>query len=190
MSLAHALATAVQVVGAEGLAAARDRVLDRLADARRDRRYRVLGEGEPARFEAAILNVLATPPSPRFGGVPTQLLARLRVEEKHRPLALLYPRGRGYRLELSRGGKRGRLDLAGTPLDPAALVDPAFQHAVRTAVRLTGASCVHLEGIAGLPLRTLCELRSPGPPTRGLGPRLRALLSAPAPLGASRGTLL
>jgi len=161
VSLAHAWATAVQVARAEGLAAVRDRFLDRLADVRRDRRYRPLGEGAPARFQASILNVLATPPSPRFGGVPTQLLARLRIEEKQRPLALLYPTARGYRLELSCAGERGRIDLAGAPLDPVALVDDSFRHAVRTAVGLVGASCVHVEGVAGLPLRTLCELRSP-----------------------------
>ncbi len=79
--IAHALTTAVRVARAEGFAAARDRVLDRLADARRDRRYLPLSRGE-ASFPSPVLNLLATPPSPRFGGVPTQFLARLRHEEK------------------------------------------------------------------------------------------------------------
>jgi hypothetical protein len=162
VSLTHAAATVVQVVRAEGLAAARDRALDRLADLRRDRSYRPLAEGETAAFQAPILNLLATPPSPRFGGVPTQLLARLRVEEKERPLALLYPTDRGYRLEMSRGGKRGRVDLAAPSLDPVALADPAFEQAVKAALRLVGAWCLHVEGVAGLPLQTLCDLRGPG----------------------------
>jgi glycosyltransferase involved in cell wall biosynthesis len=161
VSLAHVLATAVQVARAEGLRGARDRLLDRLADHRRDRRYRALAAGGTAGFATPILNVLATPPSPRFGGVPTQLLARLRVEARARPVALLYPTGRGYRLELASAGKRGRVDLGGPPLDPVACVDPAFRDAVQTSLGLVGASCVHVEGVAGLPLQTLCELRSP-----------------------------
>ena len=119
---AHALATAVQVARAEGLAAARDRVLDRLADAG------AIGATRPRRgraraFPSPVLNLLATPPSPRFGGVPTQLLARLRVEEKERPLALLYPTRPRVRLELDTRWEARPGRLAGPPLDPVALVD-------------------------------------------------------------------
>jgi glycosyltransferase involved in cell wall biosynthesis len=147
---------------AEGAAAARDRFLDRVADARRDRSYAAVSEADQARFQAPVLNLLATPPSPRFGGVPTQLLARLRFEQKERPVALLYPAHRGYRVEVTREGQRGRLDLPGPFLDPVALHDAAFEAAVvRTAERV-GATLVHPEGVAGLPLESLLRLRERG----------------------------
>jgi glycosyltransferase involved in cell wall biosynthesis len=158
--IVHALATAVRVARAEGLLATRDRLLDRLADARRDRRYLPLS-GE-ASFASPILNLLATPPSPRFGGVPTQLLARLRHEEKERPVALLYPTGSGYRLEVTREGRRGRLDLSGTTPDPTALTDAAFEGAVLRATKLVAARVLHAEGVAGLPLESLLRLRAQG----------------------------
>jgi glycosyltransferase involved in cell wall biosynthesis len=156
------MATALRVLRAEGVAAARDRLLDRLADARRDRLYAPLSEAELARFQAPVLNLLATPPSPRFGGVPTQFMARLGFEEKERPVALLYPAGRGYRLEVTRDGRRGRLDMPGAALDPTALTDAAFEEAVVGAAKRVGASVLHPEGVAGLPLESLLRLRAQG----------------------------
>jgi hypothetical protein len=73
------------------LASARDRLLDRLADARRDRLYPPLSETDAAPFASPVINLLATSPSPRFGGLPAQFLARLWFEEKDRPVALHYP---------------------------------------------------------------------------------------------------
>ena len=158
----RALATALRVLRAEGLAAARDRLLDRLADARRDRLYAALSETDAASFPSPVLNLLATRPSPRFGGVPTQFLARLCFEEKDRPVALLYPTGRGYRLELTRPGRRGRLDMPASALDPSALADAAFEAAVLRAVDRAGARVLHPEGVAGLPLESLLRLRARG----------------------------
>jgi len=157
-----AITTAFRVLRAEGFAAARDRVLDRLADARRDRLFTPLPEADVAHFRSPVLNLLATPPSPRFGGVPTQFVARLRHEEKERPVALLYPTGRGYRLELTRDGRRGRLDLDGSPLDAVALADPAFEAAVLAASERTGARVLHPEGVAGLPVESLLRLQAQG----------------------------
>ena len=156
------LATAARVLRAEGLLGARDRVLDRLADARRDRLYGPLPEASVASFPSPVLNILATLPSPRLGGVPTQLLARLRFEEKERSVALLYPRGRGYRLEVTRGDRRGRLDLSGSGLDPTALTDAEFEAAVVHAAEKVGARVLHPEGVAGLPLESLLRLRAQG----------------------------
>jgi glycosyltransferase involved in cell wall biosynthesis len=158
----RAMTTALRVLRAEGTAAARDRLLDRIADARRDRSYAPVAEAELARFQSPVLNLLATPPSPRFGGVPTQLLARLRFEAKARPLALFHPTGRGYRLEVTRDGRRGRFDLSGPALDPTALADAAFEEAVFSAAQRVGAAVLHPEGVAGLPLGSLVRLRARG----------------------------
>ena len=150
----------MQVARAEGLAAVRDRLLDRLADARRDRLH--VPRSETASFASPVLNLLATPPSPRFGGVPTQVLARLRFEEKDRPVALLYPTDPGYRLELTREGRRSRLELPGPGPAPTALTDAAFEAAVLRAAQLVGASVLHPEGVAGLPLESLLRLQARG----------------------------
>jgi glycosyltransferase involved in cell wall biosynthesis len=158
----RAITTVLRVLRAEGVAAARDRLLDRAADARRDHLYAPLSAAGVAAFPSPVLNLLATPPSPRFGGVPTQLLARMRFEEAKRPVALLYPTGRGYRLELTRDGRRGRFDVTGTALDPTALTDASFEAAVLRAVEHVGAGLIHPEGVAGLPLESLVRLRARG----------------------------
>jgi glycosyltransferase involved in cell wall biosynthesis len=152
----------LRVLQTEGPAAVRDRVLDRLADARRDRAYVPLSETDAASFQTPVLNLLATLPSPRLGGVPTQLLARLRFEERQRTVALLYPTGGGYRLEVTQDLRRGRLDMAGSALDPTTLADAAFEAAVLGAVERVGARVLHPEGLAGLPLESLLRLRGKG----------------------------
>ncbi len=91
-------------------------------------------------------------------------------------MALLYPTGPGYRLEVTRDGQRGRLDLPGSTLDPSALTDAAFAAAVLRAAKRVGACVLHAEGVAGLPLESLRALARPRPDPRPLGPRLRALL--------------
>jgi glycosyltransferase involved in cell wall biosynthesis len=156
------VATALRVARSEGLAATRDRLLDRLADARRDRLYVSLSDAARVRFETPVLNLLATPPSPRFGGVPTQFLARVRWEEEERPVALLYPTGRRYRLELTRAGRRARVDQGAQVPDPVSLADPAFESAVVAAAARVGARLLHPEGVAALPLESLLRLRDRG----------------------------
>jgi glycosyltransferase involved in cell wall biosynthesis len=109
-----------------------------------------------------VINLQATSPSPRYGGLPAQFLARLRCEEKDRPVALLSPARPGYRLELTRHGRRGRLELPGSALHATALIDPAFESAVLRAKAQVGASVLHPEGVAGLPLESLLRLRAQG----------------------------
>ncbi len=162
------LELAYQVTRAEGLAAARDRLLDRLAAWRRRRSYRSVeqvamadlgrpdGAGEAA--PVAVLNVLSTAPRPDFGGVQLQLLRRLEAEAEARSWALLYPEAGGYRLEIRAGGRRRAVayrvpELAGvTELD-----DETFLRVLRHATRRVGARAVHLEQLAGLPLASLTE---------------------------------
>ena len=62
-------AVALRVLRAEGLSAAMDRAWDRLLEARRRRSYTPVA-AVPAGFRAPVLNLAATPPAPRLGGVP------------------------------------------------------------------------------------------------------------------------
>jgi glycosyltransferase involved in cell wall biosynthesis len=89
--------------------------------------------------------------------VPSQLRTRLDAEARGHPIALLYPEGGGWRLEVRRLETRstaGRwfLDLPGAP----------FEAAVRRAMERVGARAVHAEGVAGLPLASLLRLTREG----------------------------
>jgi glycosyltransferase involved in cell wall biosynthesis len=157
----RALRVALRVLAAEGPAAVRDRAVDRLEERRRRRAF------PPARGDGAIaapiLNVLATPPAPRLGGLQIQLLRRLAVEAEMRACALLYPYRGGYRLERQHGGRREALRLPGPALPPApALEDAAFEAAVLRAAGASRAATLHVEGAAGLPPATLLRLLQRG----------------------------
>ena len=150
--------TALRVVRAEGLLAARDRTLDRMAEARRWRAFRV-AERAPAGFRAETLNLLPTPPFPWLGGVQTQLLHRLEREARAgRSPALLYPDGAGSRLELAAGERRTALYLNVWSRDVTALEDPALEEAALGGLEASGAERLHVEGLAGLPLGSLLAL--------------------------------
>ena len=139
------MTVAWRVLRAEGLLAVRDRALDRLAEARRRRSFSPAPPGwRPA--PVAVLHLSATPPAPRLGGVQAHLLRSLRSDT-----ALLYPEAGGWRLEV-----QGRsMTFPGPPPSPVALEDAAFEEAVRSAAGLLGAGSLHVEGMAGLPLRSL-----------------------------------
>ncbi|HEY4562007.1 MAG TPA: hypothetical protein VIJ36_03455, partial [Thermoanaerobaculia bacterium] len=99
------LQTAGRVLRAEGWAALRERVSDRLRDSLRRRSFRAaasLADLPPI----PVLNVLSTVPTPRLGGMQLQLLTRMESEARRRPLALLYPEAESYRLEISAAGRR------------------------------------------------------------------------------------
>ncbi len=126
-----------RVLRTEGLLAVRDRTLDRLAEARRRRSFSPAPPGwrpEPV----PVLHLSATPPAPRLGGVQAHLLRSLEADT-----ALLYPEGGGWRLEV-----QGR-----------SVTYDGFEKAVRSAVELLGASALHVEGLAGLPLDSLLRFR-------------------------------
>ena len=158
----------LRVLRGEGLAAARDRALDRLAERRRRRSFAPVAAPPPG-LAWPVLRVAAGAPVARLGGVQAQLGARLAEEELLGPVALLYPEPApepaGYRLELAAGPpseRRWTVALPGAPPSPVALADVTFERAVRRAAELAGARTVHVEGVAGLPLRSLLALRTAG----------------------------
>jgi glycosyltransferase involved in cell wall biosynthesis len=137
-----------RVLRTEGLLAVRDRTLDRLAEARRRRSFSPAPPGwRPA--PVSVLHLSATPPAPRLGGVQAHLLRSLEPDA-----ALLYPEAVGWRLEV-----QGRsMAFPGAPPSPVALEDEGFERAVRAAAGMLGARSLHVEGLAGLPLRSLLRL--------------------------------
>jgi len=161
--------TPFRVLAAEGLRAAADRARDRLAEWRRRRSFASMEILEsalglpPAAFPVLLLSAAA--PAPRLGGVQAALLARLDEEERRRPVALLYPLRGSWRLELSEGALRRAAELPGAaPPDPTALADAELERVVGWAVERCGAGALHVEGAAGLPLRSLARLGSEGLP--------------------------
>ncbi len=161
---------AFEVLRAEGAAAVRDRLRDRLAAWRRRRRYRLVEEVSAVELDSAgsreeasipVLNVLPTAPRPDLGGVQVQLLRRLEAET--RPWALLYPEAGGYRLE-TRDGSRRRAVAYRVPVAKGIerLEDETFLRVLRHAAGRLGARAVHVEQAVGLPLASLAELRRSG----------------------------
>jgi glycosyltransferase involved in cell wall biosynthesis len=145
-----ALGVALGVLTAEGPAAARDRMLDRLAEWRRRRAFPLSRAGDTV--AAPLVNVLPTPPARRLGGVQIQFLHRLEREADERACAVLYPDTRGYRLERQHGPRRDALALAGPVVtSPLALEDAAFEAAVLRAAETSGAAAVHVEALSGVP---------------------------------------
>lgn len=153
------------LVRAEGLRG----LAERLADRRDERGWRA-GEHEvlpedavPAGAEVPVLDVLSTPLSPRWGGVPTQLGARLGEERKLRSTALLAPDAGRWTLRTACGPELRRVRLAGLQdgTDPAWLGIGAVS-AVHEAMRLTGAAVVNVEGAAGWSPEALVTLAGPG----------------------------
>lgn len=106
-----------------------------------------------------VLDVLATPLAPRWGGIPTQLRARLMEEARLRPTALLSPEEGQWTLRTSHGGLRQRARLG--PWQP--VTDPAESPRaaigpILEAVRLVGARLVNVEGVSGWPPGSLLGL--------------------------------
>ncbi|HEX9669446.1 MAG TPA: hypothetical protein VGC93_08185, partial [Thermoanaerobaculia bacterium] len=118
--------SALKVLRAEGFLGTRDRALDRLAEVRRRRSFR-LDRAVSAAYRTATLELIATRPAPRLGGVQIRLLRRLEAEARLRPTALIYPEPGGYRLELAAPSGRRALAFAARPLaPPPAVADAGF----------------------------------------------------------------
>ena len=136
----------------EGLRGLRERGAERAAAFRERRAERevapesVLGPGE----EIPVLDVLATPFAPRFGGVPTQLAPRLAEEERLRPAALLSPEAGGWILRTASRGirRRARLGPCRADADPGRSVGGGVS-TIEEAARRVGARVVNVEGLAG-----------------------------------------
>lgn len=163
MSAGDALSVAWRVLRGEGAAAVVARSLDRLSEWRRARSFVPAGEDWRPREAVPVLNLLAMPPAARLGGVPIQLLARLAVETCSRPVALLATARDGWRLEVEAGEQRRAVALPGPKPEPDAVYDPAFAAVVERARAIMGATILHVEGLAGVPLGALASLRPPLP---------------------------
>ncbi len=156
------LQTAGRVLRAEGMAALRERLSDRVRESLRRRSFHAAGNaaGLPS---IPVLNLLPTAPTPRLGGMQVQLLHRIGNEAKRRPVALLYPEASNYRLEVEAGDRRLALAIpGGPPPSPVTLRDPAFERAVARAAAEVGARALHVEGLAAIPLGSLAELQRSG----------------------------
>jgi glycosyltransferase involved in cell wall biosynthesis len=148
-----------RVLRAEGLRAAADRTADRLAEARRARSFSPAPPGWQPASPVPVLLLFSTPPAPRLGGVQAQLLARMTVAVRQTPVALLYPDGSGWRLEMEADGERRMLTFPGNSPSPVDLENASFEAAVWAATDVIGARALHAEGLAGLPLASLRRLR-------------------------------
>jgi glycosyltransferase involved in cell wall biosynthesis len=155
------LGVELRVLTSEGPAAVRDRFLDRVSEWRRRRTFGT--EQDVGRIVAGLLNVLATPPARRLGGIQIQFLRRLEIEAEQRAYALLHPQGLSYRLERQHGPRRSALELAGPAVtSPLALEDAPFEAAVLRAAEASGASAIHVEGVAGMPPASLLRIARRG----------------------------
>jgi glycosyltransferase involved in cell wall biosynthesis len=106
-----------------------------------------------------VLQVLPVALKARQGGVAVQLLRRLEAESAVRPWALLSRERRAYRLEMVHGRQAWAEMIEAAPAPPpTTLEDPAFEDVVTRAQRAVGASAIHFEGLAGLPLRSVARL--------------------------------
>jgi glycosyltransferase involved in cell wall biosynthesis len=159
VSAARQALVAWRVLRHEGAAAVAARWLDRRADAQRRAAFVRAPEGWRPRVPVPVLNLLPAPAARRLGGVPIQLMARLREESAHRPVALLAPHGGGWRLEVAAAGERHALSLEGPGPAPDVLASPALGAVVERAAGIVGATVLHVEDLADLPLATLLALR-------------------------------
>lgn len=135
-------------------------ILERAADRAREwiarRRYRpVEGVTEPV----PVLHLLATPLSARLGGVQIQLARRLDEETRTRAVALACRETGGLRVDVRAGNDRRFFRIETADLGAAGrLRDPAFEHAVRQALRRAGSGSLHVENAAGFPVESLAVL--------------------------------
>ena len=105
---------------------------------------------------APVLDVLATPLEPRFGGVPVQLAARLPEERRIRATALLSPERGRWTLRIAAGGVRLRTRLGtAVPEEAPSRVRDGAAAIVVEAAGLAGARIVNFEGAAGWSPETL-----------------------------------
>jgi hypothetical protein len=156
--VAPSFLTAARILRGEGLRSLAYRVADRLEERRRERSF-AAADSVAGLPRVPILNVLATLPAARLGGLPSQLVRRLEIEARSRPVALLYPVRDGYRLEVAAGEHlRVLTRQAPSPLSPIRLRDADFERGVEWAARAVGASALHFEGQAALPLASLQAL--------------------------------
>lgn len=163
MSRAARLRLYLRVARAEGLRATLARVAERLDERRARRACRPVSAAvwRDGVRGVSVLNLLPSAPAARLGGVQIAFARRLAVEEHLRACALLHPERGGWRLEARAAGVA--LHLADEPLATAAR-DRRFEALVRRALESSGATALHVENAAGLPLDSLACLAEEGLP--------------------------
>jgi glycosyltransferase involved in cell wall biosynthesis len=143
------------VLRGEGAMSAGTRAAERSAEALRRAAMRARAAWSLP-VATTVLNVSTFDVTERSGGVQVQLLARLREEKKLRRVALLRP---------------GALDTwepsgASRPMPRHEATrdfhSQRFEDAVRAALRVTGASSIHLEGTSGVPVASVLRLIAQG----------------------------
>lgn len=150
---------------AEGPRGLAERLADRAASLRERLGERTVSPEGLARSAGPVpvLDVLATPLAPRFGGVPTVFGARRLEEIRLRPTALLAPEGSWWTLRATRDGRSLRARLG--PVEAESNASGGMRGgvaAVQQAARLVDARVVNVEGVAGwapAALRTLVDGR-------------------------------
>lgn len=162
------LGSAWSVLRHEGPLALRDRVAERVGELRRQRAFADVGVDSAAAPAAGlphvpILNLLDTPPESRFGGVPGQFANRIAEERRARPVAVFFPQGVAFRVEVSEGSRRVafRLSRRAAPT-PLALADAELETRVLEAAARLEVRAAHVEGAAGWPLQSLLNLKRAG----------------------------
>ncbi len=142
----NALALFGRVLRNEGPLAVRDRILDRFEEARRQRALVPITSLDDSEFSGAtrprVLNVSPFPVSPKRGGSQIQMVDRLSEERRSRTVAIAYPRGSQWLLEIwsSEQSFVVDLDTHGSDTD-----------IVATAAKTIGADAVHVENAHGFP---------------------------------------
>ncbi len=171
MSLAGVARLFIDLLRSEGLPGLAERLAERGAEAAERLAERPVSARRLASEtgRVPVLDVLSVPFAPRWGGVPTQLRARLSEEAHRRPTALLAPEKGRWTLRVTVPGReawRTRLGPCGmrepglpTDGDPSGDARVAAE-VVAEAARLVGAGIVNVEGAAGwspAALRTLAR---------------------------------
>ncbi|MGE0639774.1 MAG: glycosyltransferase [Thermoanaerobaculia bacterium] len=132
------VASVLRTEGVHGLA---ERLRERWDERRRRRSFRAATEStlrEAAR-DLAVVNILPFSLDPSNGGVAIALAARLDSERHRRPVALLAPGPRGWRLELETPARRLVLRAG-----------ESFEGALTLACEILPRAVLHFENLAGL----------------------------------------
>jgi glycosyltransferase involved in cell wall biosynthesis len=144
--------TIARVTRSEGIASAIRRAQERIGETLRIRMMLARGAASDAQ-QLPLLNISAAGPFARLGGLPAQMKARLDEERDLRGVAWLYPG----MLELQSSALRAPHFISGD-----ALFDAGFERSVEYALKVTGASAIHVEGTAGLPIGSILRMAKSG----------------------------
>ena len=156
-----------RILRAEGGGAVVRRILERIDERRQKQSYPILdprladaSESRPA--NSPLINFVSSPPARRLGGGSIQLLDRLRIEARVRPVALLAAWRDRFRLQFESGSSRWACEFERGAVPSPIAEDPAFETAMMEAAARVGASTIHCEGLANVSLVSLANLARRG----------------------------